>query len=123
MNRFKKEEKRKREEARRGLTKEEIADLDAKEALHEKILEEAHKLHIELFSEEYDYMYDSNADIKDRERGICPVGKNYIKRMNKRRESLGVAPLDSMGMPTSDDSWQLCLELIKKKRAKTPEVE
>ena len=118
MNRFKKEEKRKREEARRGLSTEEIAELDAEEALQEKIIEEARKLHIKMFPEEYDHMYDSIADASDRARGISPMSNKYIEKMNRKRESLDVAPLDSLGMPTSDDSWQLCMQLIKKKKAK-----
>ena len=116
MNRFKKEEKRKREELRKGLTKEEIAELDAKEALLEEIIHEARELHAELFSEEYDHMYDSIADANDRARGICPMSEEYIEKMNRKRKSFGISPLDSRGMPTSDDSWNICLEMVKKKK-------
>ena len=116
MNRFKKEEKKKREEARRGLTKEEIAKLDAGEALHQEIMEETQKLHTEIFSEEYDYMYDSIAEANKRAMGISPVSEAYIERMNRKREFLGVSPLDSTGMATSSDSWTKCLEFIKKKK-------
>ena len=116
MNRFKKEEKKKREEARRGLTKEEIAKLDAEEALHEQILEETQKLHTEIFSEEYDFMYDSGVDANKRAMGISPVSEAYIEKMNRKREFLGVSPLDSTGMATSGDSWEKCLEFVKKKK-------
>ena len=116
MNRFKKEEKKKREEARRGLTKEEIAKLDAEEALFKQILEETQGLHTEIFSEEYDYMYDSIAEANKRAMGISPVSEAYIEKMNRKREFLGVSPLDSTGMATSGDSWTKCLEFIKKKK-------
>ena len=84
MNRFKKEEKRKREEARRGLSQEEIAELDVKEALQEEIICETKELHTQIFPEEYEF--------------------------------LGVSPVDSMGIPTSNDSWQRCLSFIKRKK-------
>jgi hypothetical protein len=118
MNRFKKEEKRRKEEARRGLSKEEIVELDEKEELQEKIIEEARKLHVELFPEEYDHMYDSIADAQDRARGTNPMNKAYTEKMNRKREFMGVGPLDSTGMPASADSWNQCLEFVKKKMGK-----
>jgi len=116
MNRFKKEEKKKREEARRGLTKEEIAKLDAEEALLEEVIKETRELHTEIFSEEYDFMYDSGVDANKRAMGVSPVSEAYIEKMNRKREFLGVSPLDSTGMATSGDSWEKCLEFVKKKK-------
>lgn len=52
------------------------------------------KLHFELFPEEYDYMYDSNADTKDRRNGINPMSQSYIDKVNERRIKLGVKPYD-----------------------------
>jgi hypothetical protein len=88
MNRFKKEEK-------------EISEL-------------ARKIHIEKFSEEYDFMYDSNVDANERDRGINPMSKEYIERISKKREALGVSPLSESGMPISDDTMILCIEEAKK---------
>lgn len=52
------------------------------------------KLHLELFPEEYDYIYDSNADVNDRRRGLNPMTQDYIDKINERRISMGVMPFD-----------------------------
>lgn len=52
------------------------------------------KLHLELFPEEYDYIYDSNADVNDRRRGLNPMSQDYIDKINERRISMGVTPFD-----------------------------
>ena len=114
MNRFKKEEKRKRDEARKGLSAKEIEILDKKDEEDNKIIELARKIHIERFSEEYDFMYDSNVDANERDRGINPMSKEYIEKINKKRAALGVSPLSESGMPISDDTMALCIEEAKK---------
>jgi len=58
-------------------------------------------LHLELFPEEYDYIYDSIADAKDRRRGLNPMSQAYIDKTNERRISLGVLPFS-----ITDDSPQ-----------------
>lgn len=52
------------------------------------------KLHLELFPEEYDYIYDSNADVNDRRRGLNPMCQDYIDKTNERRISMGVTPFE-----------------------------
>lgn len=59
------------------------------------------KLHLELFSEEYDYIYDSVADARDRSKGINPMSQAYIDKTNERRINMGVKPYD-----ITDDSPQ-----------------
>lgn len=66
MNRLKKEMKRKHDEARKGLSRDQIAILDKEDLIKEKIEELAYKIHSEKFPEEYDFMGDSNADSEDR---------------------------------------------------------
>jgi hypothetical protein len=114
MNRFKKEEKIKLDDARKGLSEKEIEILDKKEEEGNRIKELSRKIHRERFSEEYDFMYDSNVDANDRDRGINPMSKEYIERINKKREALGVSPLSESGMSISDDTMDLCIEEAKK---------
>ena len=114
MNRFKKEEKRKRDEARKGLSAKEIENLDKKEDEEKKISELARKIHIEKFSEEYDFMNDSNVDANERDRGINPMNKEYIDKIDKKRAALGVSPLSESGMSISNDTMAMCIEEAKK---------
>lgn len=46
------------------------------------------KLHDMLFSEEYDFMYDSYADARDRDEGINPMSKEYQEEVNEKRAEL-----------------------------------
>ena len=110
MNRFKKEAIRKHDEARAGLSPEEIEILDKKEAELNKISELARKIHIERFPEEYDHMYDSISDANERSMGRNPMSKEYIERINAKRAASGVSQLSKSGMATSDDTMVLCIE-------------
>lgn len=117
MNRVKKEELKWRREARKGLSDEEIKILDEREAAEEKLMEIARKIHLELFPEEYDFMYDSNVDAQERSSGINPMAKEYAEKVNKRRAELGVPPLTENGMPPDgNNSSEIALEIAKKKR-------
>tara|TARA_R110001583_G_scaffold195544_1_gene375829 strand:- start:2284 stop:2640 length:357 start_codon:yes stop_codon:yes gene_type:complete len=107
MNRFKAEEARARQEARAGKTEVEIAALDREDALKASITELARKIHIDRFPEEYDHYYDSIEDVKDRKREINPMNKEYIAKVNAKREELGVEPLAENGMPTSNETWEI----------------
>lgn len=49
-------------------------------------------LHTQLFPEEYDFMYDSSLDAKERAQGINPMSQDYINRVNARRATIGIAP-------------------------------
>ena len=116
MNRFKKEEKRKHDEALSGLTQEQTDALDRQDAETQAIEELARKIHAEKFPEEYDFMYDSNVDANDRENGINPMSQQYIDEINEKRAGLKVSPLSENGYATSDDSMLLCIEEAKKIR-------
>jgi hypothetical protein len=114
MNRFKKEEKRRRDEARKGLSAEQIEILDRKEEEDNKISELARKIHVEKFPEEYDFMYDDGVDANERAKGRNPMRKEYIDKINKKRAAMGVSPLSESGMPISEDTMALCIEEAKK---------
>jgi len=108
MNRWKKEKKRKYDEARKGLSKKEIAALDREDSRKEAIQQLAKKIHVEKFPEEWDFMGDSIQDANDRAKGINPMSAEYIEEIRKKREKLGVSPLSESGMRTSDDTMKLC---------------
>ena len=114
MNRWKKEELRKRQEARKGLSPEQIAKLDAEEEREGRIQKQAKEFHIEMFSEEYDHMGDDHVDAKERAKGINPMSAEYVEKVNKKRIAQGILPLATNGMAQSNDSWQLCLEMARK---------
>jgi len=70
-------------------------------------------LHVKLFSEESDYMYDSNVDAKNRARGINPMSEEYQIKTNLKRVSLGFLPLAKDGTPNDGDKTQAyCKEKI-----------
>ena len=115
MNRHRKEEIRKYQEAREGLTTKEIEELDRQEAYLEKVGSLANELHHKLFPEEYDHMYDSISDANDRSRGICPMNPEYIKKVQARRAELGVDPLVANGLPVSNESYALCRKLAEER--------
>jgi len=70
-------------------------------------------LHVKLFSEESDYMCDSNIDVKNRAKGINPMNEEYAKKVNLKRASLGFLPLAKNGMPCdSDKTLEYCKEKI-----------
>ena len=78
----------------------------------------AKQLHIELFSEEYDKMFDSILDAKERAKGINPMSKKYQLKVAKKREHLGVSPLSISGNSIDDSSWQLCIEEYEARKNK-----
>lgn len=110
MNRAKKEEANRQANVRIGLTSEQIATIDANDIAARKLAELAAQIHLEKFSEEYDFMYDSSWDAHDRKNGINPMKQEYIDAVNSRRAALGVSPLSESGMPMSGDSRLLCDE-------------
>ena len=52
------------------------------------------ELHVALFPEEYDYVYDSKSEAKDRARGENPMNAEYIEKANHRRALVGFAPFE-----------------------------
>ena len=107
MNRFKKEEARKEKNTREELSELEIKQLDMEREFESEIANLTNTIHAEMFPEEYDHMLDSIVDANDRSRGVNPMNAEYIAKVAARREALGVDPLSSAGMPTSNDSHKL----------------
>ena len=66
--------------------------------------QKANKLHMELFGEEYDFMYASYSDMKSRAEGINPMNEEYQKRIQHKRTPLGVTPLSKRGRPVDNSS-------------------
>ena len=115
MNRYKKEQAKKYIAARKGLSANQITHLDMAGAVQKKVDCLMQDLHMENFSEEYDFMYDSNVDASERGRGINPMSQEYINQVQKKREALGITPLSPAGNAVSGDSYDLCYEDAKKK--------
>lgn len=96
MNRFEQEAARKRAAERdaliaRGLTPQEA---DAEQVRLDRRELAAEWLRQRLFPEEYDYMFDTSLDLRERRRGINPMKPEYVEKMNAKREALGVPALD-----------------------------
>jgi hypothetical protein len=100
MNRAGKEMAKKRAEAVKGLSAEEVFKLDQLKSLTREV-------HFEMFPEEYDDQMDSISDAKDRRRGKNPMSAEYVAKVNNRRKALGVSPLGDNGMPTNNESWEV----------------
>lgn len=108
MNRYLKEQKKQHQEAREGLTQEQVQSLDTKDAEEKLIQLLARTWHIARFSEEYDFMYDSSMDASDRHNGINPMREEYIAQISEKRTQLGVSQLSGSGMALTDETMQSC---------------
>ncbi|MEZ8863187.1 hypothetical protein [Vibrio sp. 10N.247.311.51] len=73
-------------------------------------------LHSELFPEEYDHLYDSNVEVKSRNRGENPMSEEYQQKVNLRRFEMGVEPYSGdAGVDSTEgliSSWQYCQNKI-----------
>jgi uncharacterized protein YmfQ (DUF2313 family) len=67
--------------------------------------QEARRLHIELFPEEYDFILDSWVDSKERAKGMNPMSSDYVQRTNLRRQKLGFKPYEIVGENDDTFSW------------------
>jgi len=76
----------------------------------------AKKLHLALFSEEYDYMGDSYADSCDRNSGKNPMNQEYQAKVNRKRELLEVSPLSSGGLSADESAMEFCIKEIQAAR-------
>jgi len=92
MNRYTKEELKKQNAAGMEKDKKRIAGINALARL----------IHTEEFSEEYDFMYDSHVDARDRASGENPMRADYIEKVNARRLHKGFAPLSDNGTPPNN---------------------
>lgn len=62
------------------------------------------------FPEEYDFVYDSILESKERRQGKNPMHRDYNEIVNRRRLELGVSPLGKNGKPTDLSSEEKALE-------------
>ncbi|RUO58665.1 hypothetical protein [Pseudidiomarina marina] len=62
------------------------------------------------FPEEYDFVYDSILESKERRQGTNPMHRDYIEIVQRRRLQLGVTPLGSNGKPTDLSSNEKALQ-------------
>ena len=67
--------------------------------------QEARRLHIELFPEEYDLMNDSWVDSIERGKGMNPMSSDYVQRTNLRRQKLGFKTYEIVGKNDDTFSW------------------
>ena len=116
MDRQTREERRRRAEARRGLTPEEIAALDARDAEEAALADRARQLHVGLFPEEHDRVYDSASEAKMRAQGMSPMSSDYIARTNARRTALGFAPYPGDGDPRPQDTLGWVTQMLREGR-------
>jgi hypothetical protein len=94
MNRHKKE-------LLKNFTAEEIQQM---EEFDSKVRE----LHALIFPEEYDYMWDSFAESKDRNKGVNPMSSSYIEKIKNKRTALGIPQLSESGMPVDTTTYEIC---------------
>jgi hypothetical protein len=94
-----------------GMSPDLVAEFQATEA---RIAAAIAWLKGELFSEEHDYFYDSIADVADRRKGINPMSEDYVRKVNAKREGLGIPALPASGLPTGNESDVFCEALVRK---------
>ena len=63
------------------------------------------ELHAALFPEEYDHMYDSVSEAKDRRRGKNPMNAEYMEQTNTLRAQLGFTPFSVGPDAYNDDTY------------------
>jgi hypothetical protein len=64
------------------------------------------KRHIELFPEEYDHMFDSFSDARERQKGRNPTNPKDIARINESRVKMGFEPLSERGYAVNQDTYR-----------------
>lgn len=105
MNRTAKEEKRKYEEARQGLSPEQIIELDKNEALENELMGMAKHFNILLFPEESDfYTYEQSN----------PWSDKYMDRISRKRAKLGLSEVNHESAESYDDTAKICETLARK---------
>ncbi|MBR9865877.1 MAG: hypothetical protein GYB18_02045 [Oceanospirillales bacterium] len=95
MNREKKEQLKREQERLNGLSGDALAQ-EIECIKQEKIDErEAYWKRVEEFPEEFDWMYDSPSELRDRKRGKSPMNREYQDKVNQRRIEQGLEPFFS----------------------------
>jgi hypothetical protein len=96
-------------------TKQKNPPIDQKELEFQQRVRERHA---ELFFEEYDYMFDSLSEARNRQRGLSPMRASYLEKTNDRRVAMGFEPLSDSGHATSRDTY----DFVEKKMRAGEEV-
>ena len=71
------------------------------------------KRHIELFPEEYDHMFDSHSEARERRNGMSPMDREYLDATNRRRVAMGFAPLSARGHATRSDTFDYVAQKMR----------
>jgi len=71
------------------------------------------KRHIELFPEEYDHMFDSFSDARERQKGHSPMNPEHMARVNESRTEMGFEPLSENGYAASRDTYRFVEERMR----------
>ena len=69
--------------------------------------------HIALFPEEYDHMFDSFSDARERQNGRSPMNPEYMARENESRVEMGFEPLSENGYASSRDTYKFVEERMR----------
>jgi hypothetical protein len=69
--------------------------------------------HIELFPEEYDHMFDSFSDARERKKGRSPMNPDHLAGANASRIAMGFEPLSESGYATSRDTFRFVEERMR----------
>jgi hypothetical protein len=81
-------------------------------AVDRALIAEAIRFHRDLFPEEYDFLYDSEADAHVRIEGHNPKPSEYQEKVNSRREKLSAQPLAENGMASSNATFIFVCRLL-----------
>lgn len=98
MNRYNSEYRKKFEELKSLVEKQDTSSVEGALALLESVQEAAVARHVREFPEEYDFILDDRVDAKRRSAGINPMSPEYQERVRNRRDDLGVSQLNSSGL-------------------------
>lgn len=71
------------------------------------------ELHAALFPEEYDHMYDSVSEAKDRQRGKNPMSADYVEKTNTLRAQLGFTQFSVGPDAYNDDTYSWVMEKLR----------
>src|SRR5690554_3670454 len=102
MNRYEKEQRKKRQKLLANLNSEQIEFFEAIEELRDILNRFESKFHVTMFPEETDFMSDDHVDADNRRRGINPMQEAYQIKVNERRKKMGLKPLEDNGMVRYD---------------------
>jgi len=71
------------------------------------------ELHAALFPEEYDHMYDSVSEAKDRQRRKNPMNAEYVEKTNTLRAQLGFTPFSVGPNAYNDNTYSWVMEKLR----------